>query len=204
MEKPTKDINDVISSFINFIDAPSDINTYPSAEATQEGNDFIVENNVLIIPEGKIKIYGKQNNLLFGDISGPFILGITPDVVKRVYISRDKSHFSYLSYPKEFFFNHIDNENLWRQLFRILSYSNFLIAERLAIMNARNLYDVVKHYLIEINKKKCDENICLYIIARTGYSKSGVMTILKELKKGGYIKVNNGRLTGIKELPLRF
>lgn len=204
MEKPCQQINKVIASLINFIDVPSDIHTFPSR--TVQDTQLIAD-DVLIILEGCMRVYGRKNSLLLGEITGPYILNLVPEVMSKSYIVCESSQFSYLAYPRSTFYAHVEAQNLWQDMFYILSYSSKLLGEQLEVMKFRSLYDVVKYYLIKINEYeelKQRENVCNYIVSRTGYSKSGVMAILKELRKGGYIETSNGRLAWVKTLPLRF
>ncbi|EKA2160415.1 helix-turn-helix domain-containing protein, partial [Salmonella enterica] len=43
-----------------------------------------------------------------------------------------------------------------------------------------------------------------FIQRRTGISRSRTMKILSELKKGGYIHIDNGRLTALGKLPVAY
>ncbi|MGK4720453.1 helix-turn-helix domain-containing protein, partial [Salmonella enterica] len=43
-----------------------------------------------------------------------------------------------------------------------------------------------------------------FIKRRTGISRSRTMKILSELKKGGYIQIDNGRLTALGKLPVAY
>lgn len=204
MGKPCQQLRKVIASFINFNESPSDIRTFPSL--TEKHQD-VYSDDVIIILEGKIELYNKKNHLLLGEISGPYILNIIQSVINQSYTVSENSRFSYMSYSRSSFYEHIEAQNLWHDMFIILSYATEQLGERLEVMESRSLYDIVKYYLIKIDSHddlKRNANICNYITSRTGYSKSGVMTILKELKKGGYIETSNGRLEWIRSLPLRF
>lgn len=204
MEKPHQQINTVMTTLITSTAFPSDIYSF-SAHAVREGQH--IGDNVFIIIEGKMSLRNQHNHLLLVDVYGPYILNLIPDILSRTYIIGEESQFSYISYPRNVFYSHIDHHNLWPEIFDILSYSSIHLGEQLEIMKLRSLYEVVKYYLIKINSSdllRDRENICTYIISRTGYSKSGVMTILKELKKGGYLGIANGKLRWLKTLPLKF
>ncbi|WP_312414323.1 helix-turn-helix domain-containing protein [Pseudescherichia sp.] len=204
MGKPCKQIHKVMTSFINHADISSDIHIFPSQ--VQE-TVRTIDDDILIILEGKVALYNKMNHLLLGEIYGPYILNLVPDALSQLYYISESSRFSYLKYPREAFYTHIEEQALWSDLFHILSFSSLMLMEQLEVMKFRTLYDVVKYYLLKIDgysNLRESENVCNYIVSRTGYSKSGVMTILKELKKGGYIATYNGRLIRLKNLPLRF
>lgn len=204
MDKPCKQIHKVMTSFINRADISSDIHIFPSqAQKTVR----TIDDDIFIILEGKVALYNKMNHLLLGEVYGPYILNLVPDALSQLYYIGENSQFSYLKYPRGAFYTHIEEQALWGDLFHVLSFSSLMLMEQLEVMKFRTLYDVVKYYLLKIDgysNLRESENVCNYIVSRTGYSKSGVMTILKELKKGGYIATYNGRLICLKNLPLRF
>lgn len=204
MDKPCKQIHKVMTSFINHADIPSEIHIFPSRE---QETVRTIDDDIFIILEGKVALYNKMNHLLLGEVYGPYILNLVPDALSQLYHISEDSRFSYLKYSRETFYTHIEEQALWSDLFHILSFSSLMLMEQLEVMKFRTLYDVVKYYLQKIDgysNLRESENVCNYIVSRTGYSKSGVMTILKELKKGGYIATYNGRLICLKSLPLRF
>lgn len=47
-------------------------------------------------------------------------------------------------------------------------------------------------------------NVADYLIKITGLSRSRVMSILSELKRGGYLKIENGKLQNLNKLPYGF
>ncbi|EMC8872176.1 helix-turn-helix domain-containing protein, partial [Escherichia coli] len=47
-------------------------------------------------------------------------------------------------------------------------------------------------------------NVLNFIQRRTGISRSRTMKLLSELKKGGYITIDGGRLIDMKKLPTAF
>jgi len=204
MDRPDTHIGKLILSLITSTEISSIVRIYnPSmAHSLSFSSD-----DILVVLEGNIRIRNRSSNLLLVDIKGPYILKLIPTVFSEKYLITDDSKFSYITIPRALFFVHIEKNDLWQYLFSVLSYTSFFLCHQLDVMKLGNLYDVVKHYLYVI---KCNadimhnENVCNYIINRTGYSKSGVMTILKELKKGGYIELKKGKLLWIKALPLRF
>lgn len=89
------------------------------------------------------------------------------------------------------------------------------LAYRLMVMSARDRelvgvdsYLKVRALLTEIWAYPQDyrESIIVlnFIQRRTGISRSRTMKILSELKKGGYIHIDNGRLTALGKLPVAY
>ncbi|HCM3123872.1 winged helix-turn-helix transcriptional regulator [Klebsiella aerogenes] len=101
-----------------------------------------------------------------------------------------------------------DECNLWHDVARFLAY-------RLMVMNVRDRelvgvdsYLKVRALLIEIaaynDEYRQSINVLNFIQRRTGISRSRTMKLLSELRKGGYINIDGGRLLGIKKLPLAY
>ena len=69
-------------------------------------------------------------------------------------------------------------------------------------------YAFIRALLIDLDQSndavKESITVASYIIKRSGLSRSYVMLVLSELRKGSYIHMENGKLTGINSLPERF
>ncbi|EKY3120761.1 helix-turn-helix domain-containing protein [Cronobacter turicensis] len=204
MDRPSKQINDIITSIINSTNLSSVILSY---NPSQSNHTLLHDDEILLILEGWIEFSHKESHIMLGGVKGPYILKLVPKALFDNYVVSANSHFSYISCPRPLFYSHIEAHNLWRDLFTILSYSSLLIFQQIEVLGMDSLYDVVKYYLIKIESDAeimQKENICHYITTRTGYSRSGVMTIIRELRKGGYIETDNGRLLRINALPQGF
>ncbi|HEX4504004.1 MAG TPA: helix-turn-helix domain-containing protein [Scandinavium sp.] len=204
MDRPSQQINDIITSVINSKNLSSII---LSCNPSQSNHTLLHDDEILLILEGWIEFSHKESHVMLGGVKGPYILKLVPKALFENYVVSANSHFSYISCPRHLFYSHIEAHNLWRDLYIILSYSSLLMFQQFEVMGMGSLYDVVKYYLFKIEsdaeiKKK--ENVCHYITTRTGYSRSGVMTIIRELRKGGYIEMDNGRLLRINSLPQGF
>ena len=98
--------------------------------------------------------------------------------------------------------------HLWHDVARILAY-------RLLVMNVRDRelvgvdsYQKVRSLLIEIWAYSAEYRQSIHVLnfiqRRTGLSRSRTLKLLSELKKGGYINIDNGRLLEIKKLPMAY
>lgn len=101
-----------------------------------------------------------------------------------------------------------DECDLWHDVARILAY-------RLMVMNVRDRelvgvdsYLKVRSLLIELwayaSEYRQSINVLNFIQRRTGISRSRTMKLLSELKKGGYISIDGGRLLDMKKLPMAY
>lgn len=204
MEKPYQEIKEIVTSMINSPTMTSTIRIY---QPQRQQDVALGGDDIIFILDGTFEICNQKSNMVLGEVGGPYILKIIPDVFSENYVFTEKSSFSYFTCPRRIFYAHIDHHNLWRSLLEVLSYSTWLLYQHMEVMKMDNLYDVVKHYLNKIEQDPelmRRENICHYITSRTGYSRSGVMTIIRELKKGAYIDVEKGKLLWVKTLPLKF
>lgn len=204
MEKPYQEIKEIIASMFTSATIPSAIRAFQ--DQRQQGLS-LGGDDIIIILDGNFEICNQKNNMILGEISGPYILKITPNIFSTNYVFTRRSSFSYFTCPRSAFYAHIKDHNLWRSLLEVLSYSTWLLYQHLEVMKMDNLYDVVKHYLSKIEHDPTlmrKENVCHYITSRTGYSRSGVMSIIRELKKGEYIDIEKGKLRWVKTLPLKF
>lgn len=204
MDRPSQQINAIISSLINSIHVSSAIYSY---NPLRSSHTLLHGDDIFIVLEGWLELSHKENHVMLGGVNGPYILKLVPNAFSNNYVISSNSLFSYMICPRHLFYEHIEAHNLWRELYSILSYSSLHLFQNFEVMNMNSLYDVVKYYLIKIQNdaeamKK--ENVCNYITSRTGYSRSGVMTIIRELRKGGYIEIVNGRLLRINSLPQGF
>ncbi|QBH97627.1 hypothetical protein EKN56_15175 [Limnobaculum zhutongyuii] len=71
-----------------------------------------------------------------------------------------------------------------------------------------NNYAFIRLLLIELDQSsdeiKTSVTVASYIIKRSWLSRSYVMLVLSELRKGDYIHMENGKLISITSLPERF
>ena len=204
MDKPVKQINNIINAFACSTDIVSRVMVYNRGSDCQK----VMQNEkVLIIIEGVLGLQRRSDNILIGTIKGPYVIFLLPEIIIDDYILSEESQFSYMLYGRSEFFNMIAALNMWEDLYHIMQYTASRLNIKLQAMLPCDLYSVVKYYLNEINSNpdlKAHVNVCDYITKRSGFSKSGTMMILSELKKGNYIDIDRGRLKKIKILPSRF
>lgn len=101
-----------------------------------------------------------------------------------------------------------DECDLWHDVARCLAYRLMVMSARDCELVGVDSYLKVRTLLIEIwaYPQTYRENIIVlnFIQRRTGISRSRTMKILSELKKGGYIHIDNGRLTALGKLPVAY
>ena len=103
----------------------------------------------------------------------------------------------------------IANENLWESLAKVLIYTAGRVYDHCTRISAPTSYDIIRAQLYELMRESNEfrQNITAanYIQSRTFLSRSSVMKILADLKKGGYIVTDRGVLKQIQQnIPLKY
>lgn len=204
MNIPLEHVNKIINHFINNTNLTSKISVFNPGENDRA---LLDDDCVLMIIEGCLSLTREIDGIIMASVEGPYIIKIcSPEIFNKMRLSQD-SNFSYITCRRDDFYQYISEKNLWYSLVKILEYSTLQLYSRIEMMTHGSVYESVKFYLGKLNSNPllCQrENVCQYIVVRTGYAKSGVMAILNELKKGGYISIVRGKLTGCNKLPNKF
>ncbi|MEQ0299224.1 helix-turn-helix domain-containing protein, partial [Klebsiella sp. CN_Kp113] len=106
------------------------------------------------------------------------------------------------------FIKTVDECDLWHDVARILAYRLMVMSVRDRELVGVDSYLKVRSLLIELwayaSEYRQSINVLNFIQRRTGISRSRTMKLLSELKKGGYITIDGGRLIDMKKLPTAF
>lgn len=101
-----------------------------------------------------------------------------------------------------------DECDLWHDVARILAYRLMVMSVRDRELVGVDSYLKVRSLLIELwayaSEYRQSINVLNFIQRRTGISRSRTMKLLSELKKGGYINIDGGRLLDMKKLPTAY
>lgn len=166
-------------------------------------------NYIHIIVSGEVEFRRESDELCMFTLNGNGIFGLS-----SIYC--DSQHMYGLvrsttvvrSIKKETFNQILSDNNLWPALSRVLSWYICLLSKRDNILVARSAYAIVREFLLEINEIMVQQqravNIYDYIQEYTSLARSTIIKILSDLKKGGYIAVDKGRLLNITSLPEKY
>ncbi|QKN79840.1 helix-turn-helix domain-containing protein [Scandinavium goeteborgense] len=156
----------------------------------------IQSGNVLFLTSGAVNVYRAQDDLLISELKSPYIFGIIHSEIESHYCYiKSSTHATFTTINYDEFTRRLNENNLWPTLFKIVSHMvTYFIRRDLRLVN-QNRYNVVKSFLHELNElpieKKSKTTVTNYIVRRSGLSRSGVMGILSELKKGQYIALSD-------------
>ncbi|RJT46413.1 helix-turn-helix domain-containing protein [Rahnella woolbedingensis] len=157
------------------------------------------EENVIFLAQGGIQLYRRQDDLLISEIVAPYAFGIMHNRIESdYYYIKATGPTKFLTLPYDDFMKIAREHDLWETLFIVATHTvTYLIRRDVNLIN-RDRYNIVKSYLQDLNElpdeKKSKMTVTQYIVRRSGLSRSGVMGILSELKKGGYIVLKDGYL----------
>ncbi|ASV55197.1 Crp-Fnr family transcriptional regulator [Lelliottia jeotgali] len=74
--------------------------------------------------------------------------------------------------------------------------------------SAPSAYEIIRYQLqvlmTETEEFRASTTVEKYIRAKTNLSRSGILKILAELKTGGYVEMNEGRLIKVNKLPAKY
>ncbi|MCP2006228.1 UNVERIFIED_ORG: hypothetical protein J2Y78_004882 [Buttiauxella agrestis ATCC 33320] len=110
--------------------------------------------------------------------------------------------------PLELFVGKTDEFCLWHDIAKILAHRLLVMSAKDQELVGTDAYLTIHSLLIELwtypEDYRCQVNVQDFINRRSGVSRSQIMKILAELKKGEYIEIVSGKLVKLKRLPSKF
>ena len=171
---------------------------------------------IILLSNGVGSLCHTQNHLYMSSAFAPSVLGLIDGYSIYYDVPARPQHYLYAETDCEGYFVPLnkfvevcDAKNLWHDVARIL-------AHRLIVMSAReqelvgvDSYLSVRALILELwiypEAYRKGINVVNFIQRRTGLSRSRTMTFLSELRKGGYITIERGKLTSINQkLPAAY
>ncbi|AWH88260.1 helix-turn-helix domain-containing protein [Limnobaculum parvum] len=176
----------------------------------KKGSKFLITDNICCIQEGVFSIYMNQEDRLLTYAEGYAIFGLvntyTPPTL-RLYIKPTQTSTIY-NLPAEEGLKIIREKNLYESVSHVQAYNMTKFFHMFEKTITPNNYAFIRTLLMDLNQNsdavKASVTVASYIIKRSGLSRSYVMLVLSELRKGGYINMEDGKLTSITSLPERF
>ncbi|WP_312951732.1 helix-turn-helix domain-containing protein [Superficieibacter sp.] len=173
------------------------------------------ESKIVLLLEGICSCCHKESQLHLGSMFAPSMLGMLDSYARTFNVSAWPEHYVIAetdckgySILLADFLELADRFELWHDVARILLHRLMIMSAREQELVGVDSYIKVKAQLIEVwaypeaYRKRI--NILNFIQQRTGLSKSRIMKLLSELKKGGYIDIDAGKLTDLKKLPVAY
>lgn len=162
-----------------------------------------------VVRSGKVRVRRDSDEIVIASIPIPNIMGVGSLVPKNagLYIET-VSECSIASLTSEQALQLIGQLDLWQLLSaHITKVANNVLVYSI-IMTPPTAYEVIRFQLLALMDEdsdiRNDITAANYILQRTRLSRSSVMKILAELKKGEFIVMDEGRLTHINKLPHKY
>ncbi len=163
-----------------------------------------------IVRTGAVSVHRQPDDILIDYIPAPTIRGIIPipDEFESLYVIKIFEEAEIAIIDIDIFEILLSELNLWEPFARHLQLLAGLAPEVIFRLNSRRIYEAVRMQLYELMAKpeSIREQIIVenFIRAKVQASRSAVMHILSELRKGEYVVIENGVLKSVNSIPERF
>ncbi|MCD1125449.1 helix-turn-helix domain-containing protein [Jinshanibacter sp. LJY008] len=179
------------------------------AIAVPKGNSYLTTDEVCCIQKGVFSVYMNQGERLLAYYEGQAIIGLTNFYSEPVqfYIKPGKT-CTISTLPTEEARKIIKEKDLYQSIGYVLANNTTAFFHMYEKVISPNNYTFIRLLIMDLNRAsdaiKDSITVAAYIIKRSGLSRSYVMMVLSELRKGGYITMDDGKLISITSLPERF
>lgn len=170
----------------------------------------------ILLEEGVASVCFAENQLVISTILAPAILGLIDNygVFNGLPDKRHCSLFAETDLSGRWIahqaaVNILNEKNLWQEMAHILTQRLMVLSMRERELLGVDSYQMVRILLMELavysETYRRQINVLRFIQRRTNLSRSRIMSILSELRKGGYIIIHRGVLMTIAQpLPANF
>lgn len=174
------------------------------------------ESGFILLEEGVASVCFAENQLVISTILAPAILGLIDNygVFNGLPDKRHCSLFAETDLSGRWIahqaaVNILNEKNLWQEMAHILTQRLMVLSMRERELLGVDSYQMVRILLMELavysETYRRQINVLRFIQRRTNLSRSRIMSILSELRKGGYIIIHRGVLMTIAQpLPANF
>lgn len=189
---------------------------YSTELTVMDDSEFFItdENNtsfVYLVKSGHFLVKDISAGMSIKTVSAPYILGIAkglyPEQVSLLAIQHISEGVIYRLESQKAI-EIISKKQCWSSLAHCLAFQVGFLSSRYYDISHRSSYLVIRSLLIEMSNEP-DEiirnySIEKYISERCYLGRSGIMKILSDLRKGGYVEIKRGKLIKIIKLPEKY
>ncbi|HDT6543928.1 TPA: helix-turn-helix domain-containing protein [Kluyvera ascorbata] len=170
---------------------------------------------IVLVTTGCFSVSHAQVDLHMATVFAPTVVGLIDgyslyyDVPARPqhYIRAETECTGWII-PLDTFVEKCDEFNLWHDIARILAQRVMVMSARDSEMVGNDAYSKIRSLLMELwlypEDIRRQIKVSSFIQRRTRISRSRIMDVLAELKKGHYIEVQSGVLVYMDKLPTAF
>ena len=191
----------------------SHLQPYCTPRKTERGEqlDFKVNGQGMcyLILEGTVAVYRRNDNMMLSTARSPAVFGLAnlTDIYFDDYLKTvTPCLIGVISTVRV---NEIIKEKaLWGLLSKQLMFTYNRLYNNVMPYGAPTAYEMIRQQLIKLMEEDEGYRTVVtaerYIREKTQLSRSGIMRILADLKTGGFIEMDEGRLIKINKLPARY
>lgn len=198
IEKPLESIHRLMTAFVS-ISKPYLLDS-KNIEARLKGKDAGFE--VYLLTKGRVDIWREVDNRLVETAFAPSILGLQGSVYRsQHYHLKFPAGAEVSTIPLQAAMEIIELQSLWRDVFYYQGYLNDRQLHHESMLINSSTYEIVCLFLNDLSHYSDSERAKLsvadYILQRSNLARSGVMKVLADLRFGGYIDIQHGKLIKI-------
>ncbi|WP_431624187.1 helix-turn-helix domain-containing protein [Enterobacter chuandaensis] len=162
-----------------------------------------------LILEGTVAIYRRSDDMMLSTARSPALFGLAnlTDIYFNDYL-KTVTPCLIGTLTTERVNEIIKEKALWGLLSKQLMFVYNRLYNNVMPQGAPTAYEMIRQQLIKLMDEDASyrESVTAerYIREKTQLSRSGVMRILADLKTGGFIEIEDGRLIKINKLPARY
>ncbi|MBK5143120.1 helix-turn-helix domain-containing protein [Budviciaceae bacterium BWR-B9] len=207
MDLPLSSIKKPIDAIQILIDK---LSPYAHQEISPSHKKFYCTDQCYLVQDGYVQLHRIQDEMIMYSSSAPTILGLSSNLIPGAedffFTTKTTTTIAILTTSKAT--QIIESENLWEYLSIFQAYIIRRMHEYHGRTTALSAYEITRNQLINLMHEPDEvrNNITAvqYIQDHTRLSRSGVMKMLSQLKKGNYIELNKGLLIKINKMPLGY
>lgn len=198
IEKPLESIHRLMTAFVS-ISKPYLLDS-KNIEARLKGKEAGFE--VYLLTKGRVDIWREVDNRLVETAFAPSILGLQGSIYRsQHYHLKFPAGAEVSTIPLQAAMEIIELQSLWRDVFYYQGYLNDRQLHHESLLINSSTYEIVCLFLKDLSHYSDSERAKLsvadYILQRSNLARSGVMKVLADLRFGGYIDIQHGKLIKI-------
>ncbi|MEG1465580.1 MAG: helix-turn-helix domain-containing protein [Hafnia sp.] len=198
IEKPLESIHRLMTAFVS-ISKPYLLDS-KNIEARLKGKDAGFE--VYLLTKGRVDIWREVDNRLVETAFAPSILGLQGSAYRsQHYHLKFPAGAEVSTIPLKAAMEIIELQSLWRDVFYYQGYLNDRQLHHESMLINSSTYETVCIFLKDLSHYSDSERAKLsvadFILQRSNLARSGVMKVLADLRFGGYIDIQHGKLIKI-------
>ncbi|MGN7790326.1 helix-turn-helix domain-containing protein [Enterobacter sp. 22452] len=161
-----------------------------------------------LIDGGCLAVHRSDSSVI-STVSGPFILGLSHlHLPSDTCYLRTHEAMNISVMPVDEVLEKLNEYGMWRELSHLLMFISGQYLRRDVRTATSSSYEKIRTAMIDLDNEpeaiRKKTTTASYIQERTHLSRSHIMKIIRELKKGGYIATSRGILLSISQLPVKF